>query len=548
MIGKIHRSAAGDVGASGVAARGGPGKTTLVEQLMQRSGGGSSVPAPIRARTEQATGADLSGVRLHTGGESADAAASVGARAYAVGQDVHFGAGHYQPGTPGGDRLIAHELAHTIQQQGAPVGPQYQLEVSRPGDAAEAEADHVADAVTSGTHGAAPAMVSQRGAAIARDPDPGATGWGPGDLNAAYKTPRTANYQIKPEERAGAVDGYRQKIQGDPSRLASASDVAGGKGTKIDAIHLVPDDIYYIVGQHLDDVGKGREKEVQKYLDQMVDAFRIMKIDTVEAMALYLAHAAGETMFAYLTEGQIKDSSKTPDDKRQAFLDDPTQVNEAQDAAGPRRYANVNDGAHGTVDPAGKIDPTKNPTYADTFIGRGPVQVTHDYEYVKCLVILEEMAKTASDADRATIDEAVAAIKKDPRQAANPQYSFLFSAAFMHESGGVQASTQVTPGNARFSGRKNDPSASWVAGGGFDIYANYDAATTALAAAKKGGKKEEIDAAQAKFNEWAGHRSRAMIKAAAYVRGLERLKQILARQDQEGGYKDSAGAWQPTTL
>jgi Domain of unknown function (DUF4157) len=548
MMRRIHRTAGGVGSAGGAGATGVPGKTTLIEQLVQRGGAGAPVAAPIRERAEQATGADLSGVRVHTDGASAEAAASVGARAYAVGQDVHFGAGNYQPGTAAGDRLIAHELVHTIQQRDAATGPQCQLEVSAPGDAAEVEADRVADAVMSG----GTAAVSERGAAIARDTDPGATGWDAKDLNPAYKTPRTANFQIEDKDRVGAVDKYRDKVQGDPKMTASASEVAGGKGTKVNDIHLAPEDIYYIVGQHLDDVGKGREKQVQTYLDQMVEAFRIMKIDTVEAMALYLAHAAGETMFAYLTEGQVKDKTsgdhQTPDDKRQAFLDEPDKLNEAQDAAGPRRYANTKDKAHGTVDPANKIDPAKNPTYKDTFIGRGPVQVTHDYEYVKCLVILEEMAKTASEADRATIDEAVKEIKLDPRQAANPKYTFLFSAAFMHESGGVAAAAQVNQGNATFSGRANDPSANWVAGGGFDIYANYDEASAGLAAAKKSGDPKAIEAAQKKFNEWAGHRSRAVIKSQAYGRGLERQKAILARQEKEGGYHDSAGAWQPTVI
>ena len=525
-----------------------PGRTTLVDQLAARTGSGFPVPSGLLQRAEKVTGADLSGVRLHAGGDSAAAASSVGARAYALGQDVHFGAGNYQPGTTGGDRLIAHELAHTAQQQGAATGAQYKLEVSTPGDTSEREADRVADSVVG--DGAAVA-ITPRTATIARDTDPsdpGPSGWGAGELSPAYKTPRTANYQDTEAKRGPAVEEFRTKVQNDPDKLASASSLAPG-GTKVTSIHLEPADIYYIVGQHIDDIGKGREDKVQVYLDRMVEAFRIMKIDTVEAMALYIAHSAGETMFAYLTEGQVKDDvgSKhpTPDDQRQAFLDDPDKLHESTDPRGPLRYTNKADQAHFTVDPASNIDAAKNPTYKDTFIGRGPVQVTHDYEYVKCLVILEEMAKTAAPKDRALIDEAVVAIKADPRQAANPKYSFLFSTAFMHEAGGVKASASVNAGNASFGGK--DAASSWVAGGGFDIYANYDAANAALNAAKASGDPEAVKKAMPQYNEWAGHRSRALIKSAAYGRAVERLKQIIAKQapDAAANGQPAAPSGQP---
>ena len=54
-------------------------------------------------------------VRVHTGPTAATAARSVGARAFTVGRHVVFGEGAYQPETAAGQRLIAHELAHTAQ-------------------------------------------------------------------------------------------------------------------------------------------------------------------------------------------------------------------------------------------------------------------------------------------------------------------------------------------------------------------------------------------------------------------------------------------------
>jgi hypothetical protein len=63
-------------------------------------------------------GADLRGVRVHTGGRAAEAAQSVQAQAYTVGQDIFFGPGKYNPHTGEGRRLLAHELSHTVQQSG----------------------------------------------------------------------------------------------------------------------------------------------------------------------------------------------------------------------------------------------------------------------------------------------------------------------------------------------------------------------------------------------------------------------------------------------
>jgi outer membrane protein OmpA-like peptidoglycan-associated protein len=64
--------------------------------------------------------ADFGQVRVHTDARAAESASAVGALAYTVGQDIVFGAGQYQPQSTAGKRLLAHELAHVVQQgQGA---------------------------------------------------------------------------------------------------------------------------------------------------------------------------------------------------------------------------------------------------------------------------------------------------------------------------------------------------------------------------------------------------------------------------------------------
>jgi Domain of unknown function (DUF4157) len=105
-------------------------------------GGGAGLDSHVRSRFESTLG-DLSDVRVHTDSTAHALNRSVSARAFATGTDVYFAKGEYRPGSAAGDRLIAHELAHVVQQRGAAAtGP---LTVSQPGDALEREADKVAD-------------------------------------------------------------------------------------------------------------------------------------------------------------------------------------------------------------------------------------------------------------------------------------------------------------------------------------------------------------------------------------------------------------------
>ncbi len=113
------------------------------------SSSGAPVDPAVRGPFESSLGVDLSAVRVHTGPSSADAASSLGARAYTTGHDIHFAAGAYDPASQDGRHLLAHEVAHTVQQRGG-AAVQRKLDVSAPGDAAEHEADRAADAMTSG--------------------------------------------------------------------------------------------------------------------------------------------------------------------------------------------------------------------------------------------------------------------------------------------------------------------------------------------------------------------------------------------------------------
>ncbi|MEP7300235.1 MAG: DUF4157 domain-containing protein [Caldimonas sp.] len=109
---------------------------------------GEALSPALRERFEPRFGADLSSVRLHRGAAAEESARGLAARAYTVGNDIVFGAGAWAPESGAGQRLLAHELTHTLQQRGA--RPMQELAVGAPGDRHEREADAAAAAVTGG--------------------------------------------------------------------------------------------------------------------------------------------------------------------------------------------------------------------------------------------------------------------------------------------------------------------------------------------------------------------------------------------------------------
>jgi hypothetical protein len=90
---------------------------SLVEQTLREPG--RPLEATVRSGFESALGHDFGRVRVHTGPGASESAAAVGARAYTVGANVVFAAAHYDPGSAEGRRLLAHELTHVRQQEGA---------------------------------------------------------------------------------------------------------------------------------------------------------------------------------------------------------------------------------------------------------------------------------------------------------------------------------------------------------------------------------------------------------------------------------------------
>ncbi len=88
----------------------------VVGNISALRGTGWPLPKSTRAFFEPRFGRDFTGVRIHTGPRAADTARAVNARAFTLGRDIVFGSGQFAPDTHGGRRLLAHELAHVVQQ------------------------------------------------------------------------------------------------------------------------------------------------------------------------------------------------------------------------------------------------------------------------------------------------------------------------------------------------------------------------------------------------------------------------------------------------
>jgi outer membrane protein OmpA-like peptidoglycan-associated protein len=89
-----------------------------VHEVLRSSG--SPLTDDARAYFETRFRRDFSAVRVHTDGAAARSARDVNALAYTVGRDIVFAAGHFEPATQRGQRLLAHELSHVVQQGRAP--------------------------------------------------------------------------------------------------------------------------------------------------------------------------------------------------------------------------------------------------------------------------------------------------------------------------------------------------------------------------------------------------------------------------------------------
>ncbi len=93
----------------------------IARRLAARQGAGAPLPHDTRAVMEQHLGADFDQVRVHTDPEAGQISRQLGAQAFTHGQDIYVGAGAPRPASTDGQRLLAHELTHVVQQSGPAV-------------------------------------------------------------------------------------------------------------------------------------------------------------------------------------------------------------------------------------------------------------------------------------------------------------------------------------------------------------------------------------------------------------------------------------------
>lgn len=300
----------------------------------------------------------------------------------------------------------------------------------------------------------------QRSPLIARDPDrvPVVTGEVvEGSLEeipeeqpaAAPPAQWGSEYKSKKSRIKESYDTYKGTIGKNPKRHELKSASSWGKNKQVKT-SITSEQLTRIIAAAGEAPTTAR---IAPMAGQMSSAFETMGIDTAQAQAAYIAHMAGETGGVLEETGGEK-----------------------------RDYA--------------------------PFQGRGPVQVTHEYNYVQSLAYIEtraeqlekeieekekriteleaqqqaappaadsttqpdpavEIKKLKAEVAKAKqqvteLREAHAAVKGDPKKAADPKYAFLFSAAFMHMTGAVKSSSKL--GNsASFTGKGTEDS--WVTGG-----------------------------------------------------------------------------------
>jgi hypothetical protein len=420
----------------------------------------------VRERAERALGVDLSHVGIHTDAESVGTARTAGARAYTIGQDVRFGLGRFEPGTAEGDRLIAHELVHTVQQRDAPVSGGH--DVSAAHDASEREAAALAGPVAAGVR----SRVTQRTAQhLARD-DEEKLDFEPAKWDPAFTGHRTAvghayaEYKkgISMTKKVGGWEVIAPDLQPASEWVKAAGTAQEKRGTKLKTIELEESELLQVMLAPAGEPGHDPRPEwqdevraaVKSRLPKINEGFRLMQLDTVEAQAVYLAHAFSES-------GQL------------------TRLEEF--GAEKRDYA--------------------------PFVGRGPLQVTWADKYIRAMAYMEVEAErlfAAGQKDEARrIAAGVRAIKGNIKEAANPDYAFIFSAGFMHALGGVQRAAGLAGTQPTFGGAGAEDT--WMTGG-----LNIEKTLTEL--------RKNPSANAAKIAEIEALKGRAAMKRAAYERAV----------------------------
>ena len=197
---------------SGVGMEGGDLDATLAHQIQSARGGGTSLDGRLGTRMSTALGTDFSAVRVHHDAQSDTLNRSLNAKAFTLGNDIFFSHGAYQPGSSGGQQLIAHELTHVVQQGGAKGNKlQAKLSVGPADDHYEREADQVAQSVLRMSGSSRPAAHASR-TGVQRF-------WNPFKKKNSAPSPQYSRF---PSAGGQNADAYKHALLANPQMLSDA--------------------------------------------------------------------------------------------------------------------------------------------------------------------------------------------------------------------------------------------------------------------------------------------------------------------------------------
>jgi predicted chitinase len=350
---------------------------------------GSSLPAAVRSRFETRFGQDFSDVRVHEGSRGADPAQEAQAAALTFDSHIHFAAGRYRPGTREGDSVLAHELAHVVQQR-------------RPRSGSDA-------------------------AAAEREAD------------AAEHRFAADNSFIFVAARAPKNTVLAKALTPQDVELSASSRHGGTPMTQA----LTVDDMQRIYPM----LAKQTGEVIDRYTDLTNRTFTIFKMDTVESRAFFLAQGFKESgQFSHMVEGDIDPASAYNEQEEGGTDRNPFYTNTQLSEYRKRYASNQNINPDQSKLPKNWSGPKTNENFA--YIGRGPVQVTGRRNYENAAITLERWGNEyekkgdppgikpedlpgTGPTVAARLKSSAQAIRDNPALAGDPDYAFLLSGAFM---------------------------------------------------------------------------------------------------------------------
>ncbi len=170
-----------------------PVSQTTAAKIGSLRGKGEPLARSSLAFFQPRFGADLSGVRIHRGAPAAETSRAVRARAFTFGRDIAFGSGEYRPESASGQRLLAHELAHVVQQSRDVSAPAVQRQTAAQPPATVA-APTIRD-LTLGEWGETLSSATLVGGELLRNPESGDGGFGSVSEAQAWAGPMIAQQQ-----------------------------------------------------------------------------------------------------------------------------------------------------------------------------------------------------------------------------------------------------------------------------------------------------------------------------------------------------------------